>query len=71
MGCMAVMLFRGILQIRRRRHSGLRQGNTRGNSQSYPVGTDRTTQLKSPVTSEGHEEWETASESSDFADRQK
>ncbi|VDN00715.1 unnamed protein product [Thelazia callipaeda] len=33
--------------------------------------TERTVYLKSPVTSEGHEEWETASESSDIADRQK
>ncbi|VDK72544.1 unnamed protein product [Litomosoides sigmodontis] len=62
---------RGAHSIRRRRHSGLRQGNTRGNSQSHSVGTDRAAQLKSPVTSEGHEEWETASENSDFADRQK
>ncbi|KAL3990247.1 BAT2 N-terminus family protein [Acanthocheilonema viteae] len=62
---------RGTHSIRRRRHSGVRQGNARGNNQSYCSGTERTAQLKSPVTSEGHEEWETASESSDFADRQK
>uniref|UniRef100_A0A0R3RZ78 BAT2_N domain-containing protein n=1 Tax=Elaeophora elaphi TaxID=1147741 RepID=A0A0R3RZ78_9BILA len=62
---------RGAHSIRRRRNSGVRQGNSHGNGQSYSGGTERTTQLKSPVTSEGHEEWETASESSDFADRQK
>lgn len=64
-------LFRHNLQIRRRRHSGVHQGNGHGSSQSYCGVTERTVQLKSPVTSEGHEEWETASESSDFADRQK
>lgn len=58
--------------MRRRRHSGIHQSNNaRGNSQSYCGGSERATQLKSPVTSEGYEEWETASESSDFADRQK
>uniref|UniRef100_A0A8R1XUJ6 BAT2_N domain-containing protein n=1 Tax=Onchocerca volvulus TaxID=6282 RepID=A0A8R1XUJ6_ONCVO len=60
---------RGAHSIRRRKHS-VRQGNAHGTSQSYCSGTERTAQLKSPVTSEGHEEWETASENSDFANRQ-
>ncbi|EFO27436.2 hypothetical protein LOAG_01042 [Loa loa] len=62
---------RGTNSIRRRRHSGVRQSGGHGSNQQYSSGTGRTTQLKSPVTSEGQEEWETASESSDFADRQK
>uniref|UniRef100_A0A915Q5V4 BAT2 N-terminal domain-containing protein n=1 Tax=Setaria digitata TaxID=48799 RepID=A0A915Q5V4_9BILA len=63
---------RGAHSMRRRRHSGVRQGNGNGGSQTATTGgTERAAHLKSPVTSEGHEEWETASESSDFADRQK
>uniref|UniRef100_A0AAF5PKG7 BAT2_N domain-containing protein n=1 Tax=Wuchereria bancrofti TaxID=6293 RepID=A0AAF5PKG7_WUCBA len=63
---------RGAHNMRRRRHSGgVRQDSCHGNSQSCCGGAERAPQLKSPVTSEGHEEWETASESSDFADRQK
>ncbi|MCP9263006.1 hypothetical protein DINM_006365 [Dirofilaria immitis] len=62
---------RGAHSIRRRKHSSVQQSNAHDNSKSYCGSTERTAQLKSPVTSEGHEEWETASESSDFADRQK
>ncbi|KAK6112521.1 BAT2 N-terminus family protein [Brugia pahangi] len=63
---------RGAHNMRRRRHSGgVRQDSGHGNGQSCCGGAERAPQLKSPVTSEGHEEWETASESSDFADRQK
>uniref|UniRef100_A0AAF5Q711 BAT2_N domain-containing protein n=1 Tax=Wuchereria bancrofti TaxID=6293 RepID=A0AAF5Q711_WUCBA len=63
---------RGAHSMRRRRHSGgVRQDSDHGNSQSCCGDAEHASQLKSPVTSEGHEEWETASESSDFADRQK
>lgn len=54
-----------FLKMRRRKQSPAQQG------QSNTSGGDRATQLKSPVTSEGHEEWETASENSDFIERQK
>lgn len=56
--------------MRRRRHSGTRQGTQSGQAAAGSgVGSERAAQLKSPVTSEGHDEWETASESSDVGDR--
>lgn len=65
---------RTLQQQQQMRH---RRGGA-GTGQRSPSGTHQNTnergaggqQLKSPVTSEGHEEWATASESSDVADKQ-
>uniref|UniRef100_F1KQ13 Large proline-rich protein BAT2 n=1 Tax=Ascaris suum TaxID=6253 RepID=F1KQ13_ASCSU len=59
---------RGSQQVRHRRVSPSLQNN----SQTMVANaSERSSQLKSPVTSEGHEEWATASESSDVADKQR
>lgn len=61
---------RGSQQLTRHQRSSLSQhGNPSLGVQTGNVG-ERAGQMKSPVTSEGHEEWETASESSDIAERQ-
>lgn len=66
---MFFMIFLRYIKVRYRRTSP-----SRGDSSpsSHPgVNADRVSHVKSPVTSEGQEEWETASESSDIGERQK
>lgn len=59
---------RGSQQVRHRRVSPSLQNNSQT---MIANASERSSQLKSPVTSEGHEEWATASESSDVADKQR
>uniref|UniRef100_A0A915AIU9 BAT2 N-terminal domain-containing protein n=1 Tax=Parascaris univalens TaxID=6257 RepID=A0A915AIU9_PARUN len=59
---------RGSQQVRHRHVSPLLQNNSQTTTANA---SERSSQLKSPVTSEDHEEWATASESSDVADKQR
>lgn len=57
-------------QQTRFRHTSQTRGDSSPSSQPVAL-ADRVSHVKSPVTSEGQEEWETASESSDIGERQK
>ncbi|VDM41011.1 unnamed protein product [Toxocara canis] len=65
---------RGSQQQQMRHRRGAQSPSTHQNAAQMTTGgsgAERGGQLKSPVTSEGHEEWATASESSDVADKQR